>query len=320
VPEFAGPEEARAWLDRHRPVLISVCEYTATHGRPTITGQLASTLYVYLDNGGYSADALTVHSYALSAAERAGDRAGVAAALSHLGVVYWQVGRYPEGTSHLERALAVFRELGDPVGEARTVGNLGVISQQTGRYEEAESYHSAALALFRSIGDRVGQANTQTNLGDILMRLGRSEQAVGMLSEALERFRELGHHGGEATALTNLGEVHLNLGRPGEAAPYLREAVAGFAAIGERYGETCALNGLAEAEYERGAPDAAGLFAAALALATTIGERAEQARAHVGLARTTGRPDEHLERALALYTDLNSPLADDVRREFAAHD
>ncbi|EXG79797.1 AfsR/SARP family transcriptional regulator [Cryptosporangium arvum] len=314
LPVLPSAEDARVWLDRHRAVLIEVAQHTAAHGRSDVTGALASTLYVYLDNGGYSADALTVHSCALDAASRAGDRAGVAAALSHLGVVYWQMGRYPDGTDHLERALVVFRELGDAVGEARTVGNLGVICQQTSRYVEAEEHHTAALALFRKIGDRVGQANTETNLGDILMRFGRNEEAIDLLADALEQFRGLGHDGGEATALTNLGEVHLSLGRPEEAAGYLRQAVRLFASIGERYGETCALNGLAEAELGRGSASAADRFAEALALATTIGERAEQARAHLGLAQATDRAREHLEQALALYTDLGSPAADDVRK------
>ncbi|MFI5958750.1 tetratricopeptide repeat protein [Cryptosporangium sp. NPDC051539] len=316
LPEFGGPDDARAWLDRHRPTFLAVCEYTATHGPAEVTGALASTLYVYLDNGGHSADALTIHTLALDAAGRTGDRAGVAAALSHLGVVYWQIGRYPEGLDHLARALAVFRELGDRTGEARTVGNLGVISQQIGRYADAERYHGAALDLFRELDDRVGEANTQTNLGDILMRIGRNEQAIVMLGEALERFRELGHHGGEATALTNLGEVHLSLDRPAEAAEYLRDAVAGFATLGERYGQTCALNGLGEAELGRGRPGTAALmFTEALALATTIGERAEQARAHVGLAHTTDDTGAHLRQALDLYTELGSAAAESVRKE-----
>ncbi|SHM88341.1 AfsR/SARP family transcriptional regulator [Cryptosporangium aurantiacum] len=318
LPAFAGPDDARAWLDSHRPVLIEVCQHTGAHGPTTVTGLLASTLYVYLDNGGHSADALTVHRCALDAAERTGDRAGAAAALAQLGVVFWQLGRYPDGIDHLERALALFRELGDRVGEARTVGNLGVIYQQTGSYADAERHHTAALALFRKLGDRVGQANTETNLGDILMRLGRDEEAIGLLSEALEQFRELGHHGGEATALTNLGEVHLSLNRPGEAAGYLRQAVALFGTIGERYGETCALNGLAEALQGQGDPEAADRFTAALTLATTIGERAEQARAHVGLARTTEAARSHLEQALALYTEIGSSRADDVRKELEA--
>ncbi|TQS45789.1 tetratricopeptide repeat protein [Cryptosporangium phraense] len=317
LPTFPTPEDARAWLDRHRPAFLAVCEYTASRGPGSVASALASTLYVYLDNGGHSADALTVHTLALTAAERTGDRAGVAAALSHLGVVYWQIGRYPEGMEHLTRALAVFRELGDRTGEARAVGNLGVISQQIGRYDDAERYHRAALALFGELGDRVGEANTQTNLGDILMRVGRNEQAIGMLREALERFRELGHQGGEATALTNLGEVHLSLDRPAEAAEYLREAVRLFATIGERYGQTCALNGLGEAEVGRGcASTGAVMFTEALALATTIGERAEQARACVGLARAEPESARgRLREALALYVELGSAEAETVRKE-----
>ena len=67
-----------------------------------------------------------------------------------------------------------------------------------------------------------------------------------------------------------------------------------------------------------GLPTAGLTVAAALALATTIGERAEQARAHVGLAHTAGPARSHLEQALALYTDLGSPTADDVRKELEA--
>ena len=64
----------------------------------------------------------------------------------------------------------------------------------------------------------------------------------------------------------------------------------------------------------------------ALTLATQTGERYEQARAHDGLARThhaSGELDQarhHWNQALALYTDLGVPEADDVHAHLAALD
>src|SRR5208282_3336674 len=63
---------------------------------------------------------------------------------------------------------------------------------------------------------------------------------------------------------------------------------------------------------------------AALVLASRIGEKYEQARAHDGLARTyraTGghvRARRHWELALALFTVLGAPETDDVEAQLAA--
>ncbi|MEV0388945.1 tetratricopeptide repeat protein [Nonomuraea sp. NPDC050643] len=319
-PRLADAAAARSWLDRHRPALLAAGAHAAGHGLPDHTVRLAATLYVYLDNGGHFTDALTMHTHALRAARLTGDLAGEGGALGHLGVVHWQLGHYERAAEHMRQALVLFGRIGDRSGQARTLGNLGVLYRRMGRLDPAVDHHQRALALFRDLGDRVGEANTLTNLGDIDVQAGRLMPAADRLVRALEIFGELGHIGGEATALNNLADVEVLSNRPERAIELYRQSLARFRQAGERYGEVCALNGLGEAGRLGAAyADAIEWHLAALDLAEEIGERDEQARAQRGLGHArhaAGDPAgarRHWERALAIYTELGTPDADEMR-------
>jgi tetratricopeptide (TPR) repeat protein len=280
------PKAALLWLDAERATLVAVCLTAARDGPPEHAVRLAATLYSYLDNGGYPADAVTVHTAARHAARISGDRTGEAGALLSLGVVAWQTGRHERAVEDLGQALALFRAAGDGRGEARALGNLGVVHTAAGQHETSAAYHRQALDRFVALGDRVGEANTLTNLADVDVRLGRYAEAVDLGRRALALFRELGHRGGEATALTNLGDVLVHLGRHAEAVDHLEQALALFRDLGERYGQTCVLNGLGEAQAGLGRPDEAiASHRAALALATEIDESEERERARAALDR-----------------------------------
>ena len=88
-----------------------------------------------------------------------------------------------------------------------------------------------------------------------------------------------------------------------------------------------ALNSVGETHRATGAlREALIQHTAALTLATQISDRYEQARAHNGLAHahhTTGDLDQarhHWRHALALYTDLGVPDADDIPAHLTALD
>jgi hypothetical protein len=93
-----------------------------------------------------------------------------------------------------------------------------------------------------------------------------------------------------------------------------------FRDIHDREGETWALNGLGEATHAADSPaDALAHHTSALTIATDPGIRAQQTRAHAGLGhayRALSGPDPcpcTLEQAVAIYTDLGSPEANQVR-------
>jgi tetratricopeptide (TPR) repeat protein len=289
VGPFPGPPSAKAalmWLDAERATLVAVCLHAARNDWPTLAIRLAATLYSYLDNGGYPADAVTVHTEARHAAQSLGDRGAEAGALISLGVVHWQMGNYPAAIDELTQSLELFRAVGDVRGEARALGNLGVAYTKTGQLELSIGFHDQALSRFVAIGDHVGEANTLTNIGDAYVRSGRVAPAADHHSRALLIFRAQGHRGGEATALTNLGDVHVRLGRHPEAVREHEEALAIFGELGERYGQTCALNGLGEALTGLGRhATAIERHRAALELAISIDEPGEQERAREALDR-----------------------------------
>jgi Tfp pilus assembly protein PilF len=87
-----------------------------------------------------------------------------------------------------------------------------------------------------------------------------------------------------------------------------------------------ALNGLGEALLAEGHRDAREPHATALDLASQTDNGYEQARAHYGLARvyqSAGQPGQarhHWQHALAEFTRLGTPEADQVRAELATAD
>lgn len=267
------------------------------------------------------------HRQSLVLAREIDDRFGQAYALASLGLVYRRQGDYPRAVEHHRQGLTLFREIGDRTGESYTLTSLGLVHCRTGRYPQAVEHHQQALALFREIGDRAGEAYALDNLGLVHWQQGSYPQAAEHHQRALVLAREIGDRAGEAYALDNLGAVYQMQGRYQLAVEHHQQALIRCREIGERPGEAKALNGVGETLHATGHPEQArSRHTAALTLAGQIGDRYEQARTHNGLAHTHHRTGEldrarhHWGHALALYTDLGVPDADDVRAHLTALD
>jgi tetratricopeptide (TPR) repeat protein len=240
-----------------------------------------------------------------------GDRNGEARALNNLGCVHERLGHYDRAGDDYHRAAALSRTIGDGNVEARALNNLGGLHRRLGHYQHAADYYQQALIRCRAIGDRYCEAMVLAELGGVRYRLGHRRQGTDHLRHALDRFREIGDRQSEARVLTEFGIVHQLSGDHEQAAGHHRQALARYREIGDRGGETTALNLLGEALSAAGRPDQARpLHATALTNATDIADRYEQARAHHGLAHTTGHPEDarhHWRQALAIYSELGIP-------------
>jgi tetratricopeptide (TPR) repeat protein/DNA-binding SARP family transcriptional activator len=253
-----------------------------------------------------------------------GDQIGEARALGNLGSVDGRLGRYRSAAEHHTQALALFRQAGDCTGEATALTNLGDVEERLGQYDSAAAHHSRSLALFRRAGNRVGEAFALNNLGDVEQRLGRYDLAVEHHDQSLAVFQQLGNRAGAAWTLVSLGDVHTRLGRADQAAAHHQQALTVFREIGERLGQARALNGLGTAATSSGRPtDAVAHHTAALESATETGDRDQQAHAHSGLGDAHALLADpnlargHYERALALYSGLESLEAGNVRAQLA---
>jgi tetratricopeptide (TPR) repeat protein/DNA-binding SARP family transcriptional activator len=260
----------------------------------------------------------------LALSRQAGDRGREADALANLGVTCNAQGRYQEALTLYAQALDVYREAGDLHGEMSCLGNLGETEERQGRYQQAARYHHQCLAIARRTDDRIGEGAALLNLGTVRMRQGDLQQADGYLRQGLAFYGETGDRYRQADALTRIGDVRLRQGRPQEACDRIREGLALYQEIGDRSGQADALNSLGEAHLAAGQPSHASTHhIAACDISDDIGDKYQQARAHDGLAHahhalaSPGQARDHWVEALALYTQLGTPEAAQVRAHLA---
>ena len=261
---------------------------------------------------------------ALVLSRQAGDRGREADTLTNLAVICTAQGRYQEAIALNAQALDTFRQVGDLLGEMRCLGNLGNTEERQGRYQQAARHHCQSLAIAREKDDRLMECSALTNLGTARMRQGDLQEAAGYLDQALALCHETRNRYDQAEALTRIGDVRVRQGRPQEACDRIQEALALYREISDRSGEADALNSLGEALSAAGQHSrACTSHTAACAIASDIGDGYQQARAHNGLAHAhhaLARPVEAREqwgKALALFTRLGTPEADQVRAQLA---
>jgi tetratricopeptide (TPR) repeat protein/DNA-binding XRE family transcriptional regulator len=286
------------------------------HGQAVALGNLG---FIRLYQGLYR-QAVQELQQALALHRQTGDRIGEARTLNRLGSMELRQGRYAQAASYLRRALGLFRDHGEPSDLAFALANLGRIDIQKGRYGHAASSLAEALALFRGLSHPTGESYALLFLGRLDLREGRYSEAADHHQQALALSRVTGRRHDEAEVLAGLGEVELGQGHLTQADGYLRQAVTLFREVGDISGEASVLNPLGQTLLASGQPGAArDQHLTALDLASQHGDRYEQARAHDGLGRACRVLGDavgaasHWRQALAIYTEVGVPEADEVR-------
>ncbi|MFJ5925738.1 AfsR/SARP family transcriptional regulator [Kitasatospora sp. NPDC092948] len=225
---------------------------------------------------------------ALTLAQAAGDRRGIAAALGHLGELHWHQGDLRGALRLLSEAVAILRGLGDAAAVARAVGNLGVIQNELGdprgaidSLHEALSFfrgideHATALKITHNIGglyldigdnaaarqafeevigkgdgviDEMALATAQLNLADLMEIPREIDLAVSMASSAVETFRRLDALRHQASAMNTMGRILLDSGNPESAFDLHSEALRIAHSVGAPREEMEARDGLDQAQ------------------------------------------------------------------------
>jgi serine/threonine protein kinase len=159
------------------------------------------------------------------------DQPAIRARLMHImGVVYGNLGLYPEATSLLEQALATRRQLhGDQhLDVAETQHALAQVLADKFELAGAEVLHGQALATRRELlGDEHPLvADSMHGLALVLLGQEQSEQARPLAQEALRLRRQLfdDEHTDIAASLQLLGSVLMAEQAFGESQAALREA------------------------------------------------------------------------------------------------
>ncbi|MFI6340988.1 tetratricopeptide repeat protein [Streptomyces sp. NPDC050535] len=122
------------------------------------------------------------------------------------------------------RRYALFHEAGDPAGLADALRHIGDTWCGLGRPELAETAYQTAVTYYRMVNDTAGAAAVLGSLGTTHAALGHLEEAIESLMTATDYAALNRDVGGHIIGLFNLGLAFYSAGRSRESMEHLRAA------------------------------------------------------------------------------------------------
>jgi tetratricopeptide (TPR) repeat protein len=180
------------------------------------------------------------------------------AAMSNLGVLYWQAGDMWAAADLVAESLALSRQVGDTVRETVSVTNHGGLLAMLGRYQTAIDLLTGSRQRHLVSGNQSGLANVERMLALVYTDAKRPDLALGHAEVALRASIESADRRVEIFARIALAEAYRALGRFDEACDYFEAALDAARSLQFRYAETEALIGLGATRADRDGPAGVG--------------------------------------------------------------
>ena len=193
----------------------------------------------------------------LELADRLGDLAQSANALTWLGIGAFRAGELSIARDHSEQALALYRRLGDELSAARVRNNLGLIHKNLCEWDSAIAHFRAALGVYERGGHFADTANPLMNLGIVQQKMGEWDRAAETYRECEQVLVRIGEDLRLARVSIGLGNVSRLQRRFPDAESHLLAALDRARRLSARREEVLALEFLGELDFDRGRPEAA---------------------------------------------------------------
>ncbi len=296
-----GPDAARVTAAAWRAGFTTL---TGEHGDPATSLQLTglddpvmrATLewfhgFAASDFGDPSAAEAMV-GRALAGFRAAGDRWGIAAALSTRAKLAMIRGNLTAASDNAQQSLAIFRELGDRWGQLQAIEWLGAAQAATGDHAQAGRLHRDGLHMAEELGLWPQAADALSWLGRGALRSGDLAQARELLERALRLAAGQSYQPGQVFAEIGLGLTARRQGRLDAAETHLRHALQTSRRISSEpdVARTACLSELGFIAEQRGDHVAAhSLHLESLTAARELGDPRAVARALSGLAGAHAR-------------------------------
>lgn len=272
-------EQALAWFEAERPVLLSVVSQASAMGFDSHAWQIPWSMTTFLDLRGYWHDWADTQRSALAAASRLRDLDAQARAHRCLANALISLGNCDDAHAELQASLAISRQLDDPEMEGDAHLNLGCLFARCKDYEKAISHSWQALERFRAAGHRGSQAKALNNVGWYHANVGNYELTVTYCKQALS----VKEH---PNTLDSLGYAHHRLGHFPQAFDCFERALDLYRDLGDRYFEALVLTHLGDAHQSASHPDAAA---------------------------------DAWKQSLVILDDLRHPSASEIREKLSGH-
>jgi tetratricopeptide (TPR) repeat protein len=131
--------------------------------------------------------------------------------------------------SRAHDALALAEDLAEM---SRALSNLGVVRREQGRFHDAVAAFERALRIREQIGDRRGRGATREEMALALLALGRHADAARAARGALQDARAVGDEARAAWAQIALARIQAAQHRRSDAVHLLRDAVSTLERLG----------------------------------------------------------------------------------------
>lgn len=219
---------------------------------------------------------------ALKIAEDINNDQKIADALSNLGVIFWQQGKFEEALDRHMQANQIYNNIENEEGIAKTYSNIGIIFSDQSHYEKAleyffkamiiyenndnergmsillnnigmvyefqkdyglaEEYHQKSLKLKEKLEDISGMAFSYSNLGLVYQGLNEYEKAMDYFERSLKIRKELNNLRQVAVSYKNIGYLYFLMDSLMQARQYLINARQIFNEVNDQSGLSMTLN------------------------------------------------------------------------------
>ena len=269
---------------------------------------------------GDSAQALKANLLAQTIAERSGDRAGVGAALTNVGVIHLDQGSYKEALRCFNGSLEIWKELGLKEYIADSTNKIGAVYQKQGDYALSLEYFTSGLNLRESLGNGQRVAESLHNIGEIHYLRGDYGQALDHFRRSFD-LREASAGGGadasnrfaQAQTLHDIGLVYEGQGNYSKALEFYDRSIQFKKRAGIQLGVESTLNNIGQIHEAQGNYYLAlEYYRESLNLSKTLGHRALHAQALNSLGRVYASQGDyelalrHHRESLALAQEMGN--------------
>jgi class 3 adenylate cyclase/tetratricopeptide (TPR) repeat protein len=152
-------------------------------------------------------EAISYGKQAAILAERIKYYKGLCEALNFLGVVYRNMGDYPEASNRFYDALRIAENHQITVQIAYSNNNIGDILKAQKQFKEALPYAKEAKNLFEKLNDQRGLGFAYTRLGEIYQGLELFEKSAEAFEKSLQIRQNSNDQSGLITSYTRMGIV-----------------------------------------------------------------------------------------------------------------
>jgi predicted ATPase len=206
------------------PFAPSAVDVTAEANAYNRAGVLAMTQ-------GDMRDAVVHYETALRLWRSAGNKAGIAGALTNLAIIAGNEQRLDDAWERLTECLTIWRQLDFKSNIAITTANLGNLALDRNDLVVARELIEEAIPLARAAGDNRGAAISMRNLGELFLRQGDVAAACRQYVAALEITLVLRDIQGCAASLLGLGVVAELNGRGRRSVRLVQTALRAYHAL-----------------------------------------------------------------------------------------